>query len=135
MKVYKYFPPYKAAGKTRFPETRNLSGCYLIKENGKIVYVGSSTVNLYKTLYRHFQRWNHRYQNVTTYKDRLNDKKYTIRLIVCTAARAIRLERALIKKYRPRDNDEKYQAYQLDFRDNETVEFYENAPVLLENPF
>ncbi|MDP2059608.1 MAG: hypothetical protein Q8J97_07705, partial [Flavobacteriaceae bacterium] len=84
MKKFKFLPPYKSPGKTSFPETQNRSGCYIIKENNKIVYVGMSARNLYKTLYRHFEHWSHKLQEVITYKTRLTKHKYTVRVILCT---------------------------------------------------
>jgi excinuclease UvrABC nuclease subunit len=133
MKVYRFRPPYKANGKTTYPDTRQKSGVYIIKENGRIVYVGRSAANLYKTLYRHFEHWSHRSQEVTTYKG--SRKSYTVRVILCTPRQAARLEMYLIKKIQPRDNEAKYKAYQLDFSDISTGKAYEAAPVLTEDPF
>lgn len=98
----KYLPPYNPdQTKTTFGFTKNKSGVYLIKEAGKIVYIGYSASNLYRTLYRHFQRWNHPYQRVISYS---NPENYTVRVILCTAKQAFRLETFLINKYKPRDN-------------------------------
>jgi hypothetical protein len=51
-----------------------------------------------------------------TYKSRLRVHRYTVRVVAATAQQAAALEKALILKYRPRDNELKYQAYlqQLD---------------------
>lgn len=135
MKKFKYLPPYKASGKTNFPETQKKSGAYLIKENGKIVYVGMSGVNLYKTLYRHFQIWNHRHQPVVTYVHKLHRHKYTVRVILCTPKQAARLEKALILKYKPRDCREKYQLYKPDAYDKKVIQTYEAEPVINSCPF
>lgn len=53
MKVFKFIPPYNNKGKSNFRTAVNQSGIYLIKENGKLVYVGKSGYNLYKTMHRH----------------------------------------------------------------------------------
>lgn len=135
MKKFKFLAPSKAPGKTAFPETQNRSGCYVIKENNKIVYVGMSGRNLYKTLYRHFEHWSHKLQEVITYKTRLTKHKYTVRVILCTPGQAARLERLLILKHNPRDNDLKYSGYQLTAFDEKLYETYEAAPVREEAPF
>jgi hypothetical protein len=59
MKKTRYKEPYNKYGKTNFGFTENKSGVYLIKSKrtNKIVYVGYSASNLYKTMYRHFQSW------------------------------------------------------------------------------
>jgi len=135
MKKFKFQPPYKAPGKTTFPGTRNRSGVYLIKEDGKIVYIGYSGSNLYRTMYRHFEAWSHS-QKVVTYKGMMKSKNYTIRVVLCTTIQAARLERALIIKYQPRDNDEKYKGYQLKFPDEKIRDEYFNSDTLLtEIPF
>jgi hypothetical protein len=122
MKVFKFIPPYTADGKTKFPE-RGKTGVYLIKENGKIVYIGYSLNDLYKTMYRHFQTWNHTGQEVVSYNAKGSDT-YTVRVVYCTPSQADRLERYLIRKHKPRDN--KY-IYELNFRDRNTGEQYENS--------
>lgn len=109
----KFLPPYTKNGKTTFANTQGKTGVYLIKEDGEIVYVGYSGSNLYRTLYRHFQAWNHSYQKVITYKgNSLN--RYTVRVILTTPQQADRLETYLIKKYLPRDNQEKIKAAEED---------------------
>ena len=109
MKVYKFAPPYtpgktKGSTRTTFPETKDHPGVYIIKEDGKVVYVGFSGYSVYKTMYRHFQVWNHRGQEVVSYASRMNRHRYTVRPIICTQAQAYALEKRLIRKYHPRDN-------------------------------
>ena len=124
MKVFKFLPPYQPNGKTTYPDKKR-SGVYIIKENGKITYIGNSSKNvIYKTMYRHFQRWNHRGQEVITYASKLKSNKYTVRVIYTTPNQAIRLERYLILKYRPRDNENQYLNYELDLKDKKTYEVY-----------
>lgn len=115
MKVYKFAPPYrpgktKGSQRTTFPETRDHAGVYIIKEDGRIVYVGFSSYSVYKTMYRHFQEWNHRFQEVVSYASRLGRHKYTVRPILCTDRQAYALEKRLIRKYHPRDNSVQYEA-------------------------
>ena len=106
MKVYKFSPPYKN-GKCTFKNAWNKSGVYIIKENNKIVYIGQSGYNLYKTMYRHFQSWDSHQARATYNKDNKR-KKYSVRMIFCTPQKAEKLEVALCKKYNPRDMKYKY---------------------------
>lgn len=135
MKKFKFLPPYKKPGQTSFPETQNRSGVYLVKENNRLVYIGMSARNLYKTLYRHFETWDHPSQVVVTYKSRLKKHKYTVRVVLCTPGQAARLERLLILKYNPRDNDLKYKGYQLTAFDERMIVMYENEPINQAAPF
>ncbi|MDD3739136.1 MAG: hypothetical protein PHP31_07580 [Lentimicrobiaceae bacterium] len=135
LKKYKYYKPYNKSGKTTFKDTQNKKGVYLIKENNKVVYIGHSTYNLYKTMYRHFQKWSHKQQQVISYNDRMNSKNYTVRIVLTnTAKQAQALERALIIKYRPRDNEIKYSSF-LQPAEKLIVENYEKELVILECPF
>jgi hypothetical protein len=103
---------------TTFPE-RKKSGVYLIKEDNTIVYIGYSTKDLYKTMYRHFQAWNHREQEVITYAGQDLDR-YSVRVIYCTPKQAEAAEKYLIKKYKPRDNTYKYEDIILNTYDKST---------------
>jgi hypothetical protein len=93
---------------TTFP-ARAKAGVYLIKEGKDIVYIGHSRTDVYKTMYRHFQEWTHREQEVTTYAGQDLDK-YTVRVIYCTAKQAEAAEKYLIKRHKPRDNKYKYES-------------------------
>jgi len=135
MKKFKFLPPYSKAGRTNFPATRARAGVYLIKEAGKLVYIGMSQTNLYRTLYRHFEAWNHSDQEVTTYQNRMKIQAYTVRVVLCTPAQALRLERALIKKHKPRDNAMKYENYTLKFADTKVEHEYSHALTAAEMPF
>lgn len=135
MKVYKFWPPYQANGNTTFPQTQQKSGVYIIKESGKIVYIGFSRTNLYRTMYRHFQKWNHAGQDVVTYHSKLTRHAYTCRVVLCTPTQAQRLERALILKYNPRDNREKYKYYKQGPADTKIVQQYENEFAITEAAF
>ena len=129
MRKTKFLPPYTKAGKTTFPHTLNKSGVYVIQEDAKIVYVGYSGKNLYRTMYRHFQVWNHRGQDVVTYVNSLHRKKYTVRVVLCTVKQADALEKGLIMKHRPRDNENKYSLFKSDLYHAATIEKYEEIPV------
>lgn len=135
MKKYKFFTPYQKTGRTTFPDTQNKSGVYLIKENEKVVYIGMSTVNLYKTMYRHFEAWRHRTQEVVSYRNKMASNRYTVRVVLCTALQSVKLERALIKKHRPRDNENKYSQYEITVSDTNLVQAYESTGITDECPF
>lgn len=96
-----WFAPYKG-NKTAFRYAYKKSGVYLIKKNNRVVYVGFSRSNLYKTMARHFQRWRHPYQDVVTYS--ANDPGIKVRILFCSPSQALRLEKYLIQKLKPADN-------------------------------
>jgi predicted GIY-YIG superfamily endonuclease len=103
-------PPYyndKGKDKTTF-NARNIGGVYLIFKKDRLVYCGYSRSNLYRTLYRHFQEWTSP-QSRTIYYDL---KDITVTVIYCKLPRqAAALEKAIIIKHKPRDNDHKYDMY------------------------
>lgn len=77
------------------------TGVYFIKNKntGKIVYIGFSSSQLYKTIYRHFQKWtDSRHRRVYP------KSGYMIRVIFCPAKRAADLEKYLVNKFKPVDN-------------------------------
>ena len=130
MKVFKYRPPYQKNGKTNFPETRERTGVYLIKEDGKLVYIGYSGNNLYRTMYRHFQAWDDKTKQYrVSYAGRLGRHKYTVRVVYCTPLQAVELEFALIIKHHPRDNENKYKAHSLAPGLEKVIEDYQFTPV------
>ena len=102
------------------------SGVYFIKNTlDKIVYVGYSENNLYKTIYRHFQQWTDKTKQQPRF---VYDKKYKVRIIFTTPQRAAMLEKYLIKKMQPEDNSFKYQNYFLTEKEIEkSVEVIESA--------
>ncbi len=126
--------PYNSEGKTTFP-ARDKAGVYVIKENGNIVYVGYSAGNVYRTMYRHFQKWSHPYQDVNTYADRMQRNKYTVRVIYTTANQAPRLEAYLVNKYQPRDNDVKLKKYAEDGTGEKEFKQYQTAEIVEDMPF
>jgi predicted GIY-YIG superfamily endonuclease len=127
IKKSKFLPPYKPNGRTTFGAAQSKTGVYLIKENDVVVYVGYSGSDIYRTLYRHFQYWNHRTQETISYAGKRKD--YTVRIVFCSKADAIRLERGLILKHNPRDNKNKYDSYLQTGRDKTVLKAYEDSPV------
>lgn len=103
IKKIKWLTPYDDKGRANFLFTTGKAGVYFIQENNKITYVGYSGYNLYKTMYRHFQQWNHRTQIVVSYKNKTRNN-YKVRVILCTPNQAQRLELYFINKLKPRDN-------------------------------
>lgn len=111
MKISRFHPVYLKKGKTNLQGTRGKKGVYLIKEDNKLVYVGHSTSDLYKTITRHFQSWDDK-QYRTTYARRMSRHRYTVRVVILQSPEKIEnLERALILKHQPRDNQIKYDLF------------------------
>lgn len=100
--VYKELP-FPDAGVTNISSTKGKSGVYFIKEDGKLVYIGHSTSDLYTTILRHFHAGQDK--RVSNYNDRMFSKNYTVRVIYTTKKQAIEWESVLINKFKPRDND------------------------------
>jgi hypothetical protein len=118
MQKTKFFKPYfkntngKDACTLKANALTDKAGVYFIRSmrTGKIVYVGHSTTQLHKTIYRHFQEWNDRQQNGRRFERKTYSKYgYEVRFIKTTAAQAERLERYFIQKLKPRDNPLKYE--------------------------
>lgn len=130
MKQTKFFKPYKKPQSTNLKFTENRSGVYLLKRKGdtKPVYVGMSGSNLYKTITRHFQSWNDPSQVRVTYSQKSD---IMIRVIFTTPKQAERLERYLVLKYKPVDNPNKYESYQLDAFDKTVVKSFDNVTTSL----
>lgn len=105
--------------------TAQRPGTYLIYRSGRLVYVGFSSYNVYKTLYRHFQSWQDPQQVRIVYDK--NDPNIKVRIIYTTAARARKLEKAIIIKYQPKDNPDKYENYlDLNRQESKVIEQAEN---------
>ena len=102
--------PYTTTGRTRF-NLRGRPGVYIIMKGGRPLYVGFSGSDLYKAMYRHFQRWNDPRQVRVTYSP--NDDNLRARVVYTnTPQQAAKLERALIIKLKPRDNPQKLLDYE-----------------------
>ena len=94
----------KAAYKDNRPtfKKRKRPGVYLIYVNGTLRYVGYSSYDVYKTMYRHFQSWADSRQTRIIYP---RHPEVKIRVIYTnTPKQAATLERALRIKYQPTDN-------------------------------
>jgi GIY-YIG catalytic domain len=131
MKRSKLLSPYKQTEKGRKTSfnIRNKSGVYIIYEGKKVVYVGESSNNLYRTMYRHFQSWN----DDTQYRAVFNPDKVKVRIILCTATQATKLEAALILKYYPEKNKNRYEGFTTDSSEKKVLEKFENledSPIL-----
>lgn len=124
MKRTKFFKPYEAPNKCALKETG--PGVYLIKKEGKFLYVGFSASDVKKTMYRHFQTWNDPSQRRTTYT---NLAGITCRVVFTTAKKAPILEEALILKYKPRDNAQKLEMYSSAQKSNIEAEYWEAPEV------
>ncbi len=105
---FKSQPPY-TGNQTNFRYTAGKSGVYLIYRDSKPAYIGMSKTNVYRTMYRHFQSWDDPLQKRVTYSKR--SKSITVRVVLCTPLQAHNLEKALIKKYKPKDNPNKYLSF------------------------
>lgn len=114
---------YNKQGKTNFPHTINKSGVYLIANTkNEIVYIGYSGSNLYKTMYRHFQSWEDKTQVRAVFPKR----GYKIRIVLAPKSKAMKLEKALILKYKPKGNPDKLDSYKLKPSEIKTVDEYFN---------
>ena len=100
-------PAYKN-GKPYFTAKR--PGVYLIYQNNELVYVGHST-------------YDPKQARVTYSPENTNIK---VRVIYTTAIRAKKLEKALILKYQPKDNPEKYENFVLDKKSEKVLIEAEN---------
>ena len=60
--VYSKTPTRAKYGKTNIRPLSNRKGVYIIRENDKVVYIGNSNNCIYRTIMRHFYKWNDRAQ-------------------------------------------------------------------------
>lgn len=88
---------------------KGVPAVYIIRKAGKIVYIGSSTVDVYTTALRHFQFWN----DLLTDKSVRWERKYygakdaTLQIIAidnATRQEIHALEAKMIEEFKPRDN-------------------------------
>lgn len=119
--------------------TKKQSGVYLIKSNrtGKIVYVGYSIGTLYRTIFRHFQKWTD-IQRIKKTRFTYSKTGYTVRVILTTPLRAGLLEKHLIMQMQPRDNQIKYDSYLSASQQTTCENLLNNAPIINqheEHPF
>jgi len=103
----------------------NQKGVYILRKNGKIVYIGYSGSNLYKTLTRHFQSWNDNNQVRITFN---KNERISARIIyTSTAEQAYKLEKALIKKYKPTENPQQYENTPITQQEEKVFEAFKNV--------
>lgn len=105
--VYKTLPTGKTNGITNLAFLEGEKGVYKIYENGVLVYVGFSGVNLYKTILRHFEKWNDTEQKKRiSYQKNLGKFDYTFEVdLNFKSETAIKKrEKEEILKFEPRDN-------------------------------
>jgi len=115
----RFLEPYKENKNGKFvsnlpflESAKEQSGVYFIqsKRTGKVVYIGYSEKKLYRTIFRHFQKWVDIQREIKT-RFTYSKTGYKIRVILTTPARAALLEKYLIVKHNPRDNSIKYENY------------------------
>jgi len=111
MKKSRYVPVYPERGKVHklVRKAQGQCGAYIIKKGNKILYVGHSANQLYKTIIRHFQSWGENQKRVTYPQS----SDYKVRIIKTTCAKATKLESAIIAKYNPKDNPRKVDEQQV----------------------
>jgi hypothetical protein len=130
----KWFAPYKKGKSQLSPKYYKSPGVYVIKskQSGKPVYVGYSTNNLKRTLYRHFQKWSSKYQDTTTY----DPAKYVVKIYRTGTKTANRYEKYLIDKLKPRDNKNKYPSlFEPGETENPYKDYFQSATIKEEIPF
>ena len=126
LKATRFFKPY--TGKTINLKSTGC-GVYIIKKGDRVLYVGMSSKDVSRTLYRHFQTWtdnrssytkkNEAYERVTYKGENLN--LFLVKVIYCPTPREANiLEQLLLKKFRPRDNEMK--TYLFDKYEYEGIE-------------
>lgn len=100
MKKTRFINPFpREVSNQRAFRQRFRPGAYIIKQRGKIVYIGFSGTDVVRTMYRHFYPWNDSQYRVTFDEA---DKSIKVRIIYTNRPeQAQNLERALLKKYKP----------------------------------
>lgn len=129
MRKFRTQPPYNKDGKTNFRYTAGKSGVYLIYKNGSLVYVGMSKTNVYRTMYRHFQKWDDPSQVRVTYNPRSTRNAFSCRVVLCTPLQAENLEKVLIRKHKPKDNPNKYLTFTPTAKHTKAIQDFIGTPV------
>ena len=108
--IYEKPPTYgEKYGRTSeaFRKLRNKRGVYRIFENKRLVYVGSSNSDIYKTILRKFQMWNDKRQSGGRLYYNAKENEYKVEAFIMPYASADKLldtEYHYIQKSKPRDN-------------------------------
>lgn len=127
----RFIPVYRLENgrrRSNISNARQRPGVYIIKELGRIVYIGHSASDVYKTAMRHFQSWDDPTQDRITYVNKQLEN-FTIRIIFTTPKQAPALEKKLILRHNPRDNELKYGTYTINSYDREVLEIYDNTEI------
>ena len=131
MKKSKKVLIYNKDGSTNISNAIGKTGVYIIyNDENKVQYVGHSRSDLYKTLTRHFQKWNDGINRQYRAKFR-KDEGYKTRLILCPPSKCLLLEEALINKHKPPFN----QQITLLFPKGKKAAILEDLSFLEEVPF
>lgn len=109
-------PPKKGEryGKTTkaFRAFRGKQGVYKLYENRKLVYIGCSISDIYKTVLRKFQTWNDTQTRLYYDAKRHTYKVEVVVMPTATPTEILDTEYHLIQKFKPRDNKpENYSFY------------------------
>lgn len=106
MKKSKKVLVYNKDGSTNVASVIGKAGVYIIyNDENKIQYVGHSRSDLYKTLTRHFQKWNDGINGQYRAKFKQQDGN-KVQLILCPVSKCLEVENALITKHRPPFNQQ-----------------------------
>jgi excinuclease UvrABC nuclease subunit len=132
MKRFRRTQVYSAPGKTNIKEAIERAGVYMIYKDRQLRYIGHSSSNIYKTLLRHFQNWDDPKQIRVTYPQ---TPLYKVTIIFTTEQQAPRLERWMIKRYKPIDNPEKYEQIKLNYGEIRAGETFLDTPTDTQAPF
>ena len=114
---------YKEPGKPNLKRFSGLSGVYIIYREGlkSPDYIGYSGSDLYKTITRHFQSWNDPTQVRVTFTQ---SEKRKVKILLCTPAKAAKIEALLIAKFRPIYNPKKIRLSQIKPEQQNKIESY-----------
>lgn len=129
----KWFRPYKKNKLTLPSKYYKRAGVYIIrsKQTKKPVYVGYSSNNLKRTLYRHFQTHTDDKQERFVY----DKHKYEVKIYRTGSKTAERLEKVLIEKLNPKNNKEKYDRIKRGKEIYPYSNFFQQYSVEEETPF
>lgn len=103
MKKTRFVHPFpNQVSNIRAFKQRNRPGVYIIKKQNSYLYIGYSSTDVVKTMYRHFYPWND-FQYRVTFSS--TDPNIKVRVIYTNKpSQAAALESALLKKYKTKYN-------------------------------
>ena len=124
-KPFKKSPTGASKQVANFP-IRNKPGAYIIFEGKKVIYVGYGK-NVYMAMYRHFYPYRDKLPQSRVYFE--NKEKLKCQVIYTkTASQAHKLEIALIFKYNPPLNLNKYKGFEADESEKKILTEYYLTP-------